>query len=162
MLEQGIIRPSCSEWASPIVLVPKRGGGTRFCVDYRALNSKTKKWPYPLPRVDDNIDSFRKKVLFSLIDCNQGFWQINMDEESIPLTAFRTHMGHFEFVRMPFGLCNAVATYQKLTDLIFMGLKGIDCIVYLDDAAIASISFEGHMAALREVFLRFRTAGMTI
>lgn len=162
MIDQGVISPSSSPYSSQIVLVPKKGGGTRFCIDYRKVNAKTVKWPYPLPRIDDNIDSFAGKVYFSVIDCNSGIWQVELEDSSKHVTAFCTSNGHFEFNRMPFGLCNAVSTFQRLTDLVFTGLKGEDCVVYLDDAAIASSSWDQHLKSLKTVLSRFKQAGLTI
>lgn len=108
------------------------------------------------------MDSFTGKTIISCIDMNSGFWQIDVKKEHRHITAFSTPYGHFEFDRMPFGMCNAVSTFQKMADLLFYGLIGLDCIVYLDDAAIASKDWTSHISTLREVFERFREAGLTI
>lgn len=121
MLEQDVITESRSAFSSPIVLVPKKDGGLRFCIDYRQVNKITRKWPYPLPRIDDNLDALSQKSIFSCIDMNSGFWQIEVEKEHRHITAFATPEGHYEFKRMPFGMCNAVSTFQKMADLLFCG-----------------------------------------
>ena len=123
MLEKGIIKPSCSPWASPIVLVKKKDGTTRFCVDYRKLNTITRKDAYPLPRIDETLDTLQGAKWFSTLDLASGYWQVELSEESQDRTAFCTPNGLFEFKVLPFGLCNAPATFQRLMDLILSGLQ---------------------------------------
>ncbi len=108
MMKKGIIQPSTSAWASPIVLVPKRDKTVRFCVDYRRVNAITKKDVYTLPRIDDILGKSR---YFSTLDLASGFWQIEMDPATREKSTFTSHCGLHEFVRMPFGLCNAPATF---------------------------------------------------
>jgi Reverse transcriptase (RNA-dependent DNA polymerase)/Retroviral aspartyl protease len=120
MLKAGVIEPATSEWASPVVLITKKDGETRFCVDYRRLNAVTKKDSYPLPRMDECLDSLGEAGIFTTLDCNSGYWQIPVAPEDRDKTAFVSHEGLYRFIRMPFGLVNAPATFQRSIDLILM------------------------------------------
>ena len=162
MLEQGVIRPSKSPWGSPIVLVAKKDGTTRFCVDYRRLNAITKKDVYPLPRIDDTLDTLANNKCFSTLDLASGYWQIAMDESSREKTAFTTHVGLYDFTVMPFGLCNAPATFQRLMESVLHGLIGRSCMVYLDDVLVLGDSVEEHIANLRKVWSRLSQAGLRL
>ena len=142
MLKQGIIRPSKSAWASPIVLVPKKDGNLRFCIDYRKLNSVTKKDQYPLPRIEDILDAVGGMHYFSTLDLASGYWQIEMRDEASQKSAFATHCGLHEFVRMPFGLCNAPATFQRLMEVVLSDLLWNVCFVYIDDILVCSCSIQ--------------------
>ena len=127
--------PSKSPWASTIVLVTK-DGSIRFCVDYRKINAVTCKDAYPIPRVDDTLDTLSGSTWFSTIDLKSGYWQVEMAPQDREKTAFCTQEGSFEFNVMPFGLCNAPATFQHLVDCVLVGLQWSSCLVYIDDSII--------------------------
>ena len=162
MQAQGIVQPSSSPWASPVVLVPKKDGTARFCIDYRRLNAVSRKDVYPLPRIEDILSTLGEAKYFSTLDLATGFWQIELDESSRPKSAFTTHKGLYEFVRMPFGLCNAPATFQRLMQVVLAGLEWSSCFVYIDDILVASRSFEEHLSHIKEVFSRLRKAGLCL
>lgn len=136
MLQKEVIKPSNSPWASPIVLVKKKDGSTRFCVDYRRLNSVTVKGAYPLPRVDESFDSLAGAKYFCTLDLASGYWQVVMQPEDRPKTAFASHKGLFEFTVMPFGLSNSPATFERLMEIVLCGLQWEKCLVYLDDVIV--------------------------
>ena len=162
MLKAGVIEPATSEWASPVVLVPKPDGSLRFCVDYRRLNAITVRDTYPLPRMDECIDSLGDAVVFSTLDCNSGYWKIPLHEADRDKTTFCSHAGTFRFLRMPFGLRNAPATFQRAIDIILSGLKWRTCLVYLDDIIIYSTSREDHFHHVDEVLTTLRDAGLSL
>lgn len=162
MLQRDVIRPSTSPWASPVVLVKKKSGDMRFCIDYRRLNAQTEKDSFPLPRVDDILDTLAGKKYFSGLDINSGYWQVEMQEQDAAKTAFITHRGLFQFNTMPFGLCNAAGTFQRLMTSILSGILGPNCMVYIDDIVICGNTLEQHNAILREVLLRLRSANLTV
>jgi len=123
MLANKIIRPSRSPWSSPVVLVIKKDGTIRFCIDYRKLNNITIKDVYPLPRIDDSLSTLANNSYFSTLDLCSGYWQIPVAEADKVKTAFITHSGLFEWNVMPFGLTNAPATFQRYMDIVLAGLK---------------------------------------
>ena len=127
MQKQSIVQPSRSPWASPVVLVPKKDGGLRFCVDFRCLNSITRKDVYPLPRVDDIFDTLDGACYFTSLDLASGYWQVELDEDAREKSAFTTYHGLYEFIRMPFGLCNAPATFQRVMQAVLAGLEWRSC-----------------------------------
>ena len=162
MLAQNIIRPSVSSWASPVTIVPKPDGSPRFCIDYRKLNTVTIADQYPLPNISEIVDLIGQAKVFSTLDLKSGYWQIAIDEASIPKTAFRCHKGLFEFLRLPFGLNNAPASFQRIMDFVLGDLIGNHCLVYLDDVVIFSDNEEDHYHHIQQVFERLRKAAFTL
>ena len=162
MLDSNIITPSSSPWASPVVFVRKKDSSLRFCVDYHKVNVITRKDAYPLPRVDDTLDTLACCKWFTTLDLLSGYWQVEVDEKDREKTAFTTPDGLFEFTRMPFGLCNAPATFQRLMDLVLAGLQWNNCLVYLDDILIVGKTFDDQLHNLSFVFDRTRGAGLKL
>ena len=161
-LESGLIVESNSPFASPVVLVGKKNESWRFCVDYRKLNATTKLTSYPLPRMDDLFDKLSGVKYFSKLDLVMGFHQIPMSKESQEMIAFTTTDGTFEFTRMPFGLCNAPATFQRLMDHTLGSLKWNAALVFLDDTLALGKTFEEHNRNLESIFRTFLEAGLTL
>ena len=161
MERDGIIERSTSEWAFPTVLVKKKDGSLRLCVDYRRLNAISDADAYPMPRVDDMIDSLGKAKYITTLDLARGYWQVPVQEASRPLTAFATPYGLFQFRVMPFGLQGAPATFQRMMDQLLTECTDYAA-AYLDDVVIHSISWEDHVQHINEVLQRLRRAGLTI
>ena len=163
MLDVGAIRRSNSPWASPVVLVRKKDGSLRFCIDLRKLNARTIKDAYSLPRIEDALDSLNGACIFTSLDLKSGYWQVELDESSIPLTAFTVGpLGFYECVRMPFGLTNAPATFQRLMESCLGELHLEWCIIYLDDIIIFSKNPDDHLTRLEGVFERLAKAGLKL
>ena len=162
MLKDGVIRPSSSPWASPVTLVPKKSGETRFCIDFRRINAITKKDSYPLPLIQDIFDQLGDARIFSTLDLKSGYWQLPIHPLSMEKTAFICHLGLYEFTRIPFGLANAPAVFQRAMNTVLAGLLGKTCMVYLDDIVIFSKTEEEHERHLEEVFSRLRQAGLRL
>jgi hypothetical protein len=162
MLQQGLIEKSKGPWAFPVVLVRKKNGKLRFCVDYRPLNKVTKRDEYSLPRIDDMMDSLGGSAWFTSLDLASGYWQVEMDPRDKEKTAFITQFGTYQFTVMPFGLCNAPATFQRLMDDVLQDLLWDFVVVYLDDLNIFSRTFEEHLTHLRTVFDRLKQAGLKL
>lgn len=152
LTDSKLIRPSNSPFGSPVLFVKKKSGELRMCIDYRALNNITIKNRYPLPRVDDLLDQLSQAKYFSKLDLTSGYWQMRVKDEDIHKTAFTTRYGHFEFMVMPFGLCNAPATFQYLMNSIFQEYLDDFVVVYLDDIMVYSKTYEDHMRHLEIVF----------
>ena len=161
-LTSGVIQASSSPWSSPVVLVPKKDGTARMCVDLRKVNAITKRDVYPLPAIESLMASLNKKTHFSSLDLNQGYMQIRMEARSISKTAFITEDGLYEFLKMPFGLTNAPATFQRCMDVVLAGLKWNSCLVYLDDIIVYGEDEESHNANLAKVLAALQKANLTI
>ena len=158
MLDIGAIRCSNSPWASPVVLVRKKDGSLRFCIDLRKLNAWTVKDAYSIPCIEDALDSLNGACIFTSL--KSGYWQVELDDKSIPLTAFTVGpLGFYECVRMPFGLTNAPATFQRLMESCLGDLHLSWCIIYLDDIIIFS---EDHITRLEGVFEKLAEAGLKL
>ena len=162
LLDAGIVKPSQSPWAAPIVTVRKPDKSLRLCVDYRRLNGITVKDAFPLPRVQDAIDVMAGARYFSTIDLCSGYWQVELDTAARAKAAFITPFGLYEWQCMPFGLCNAPGTFQRLMNCVLDGLIYSSCMVYLDDIIVYSHSFDEHLTRLAEVFDRLHAAGLKI
>lgn len=163
LIAEGIARPSSSEYASPIVLVRKKNGEHRLCVDYRSLNGITLKDNFPLPLIDDCIEFLGGKNCFSILDLKSGFHQMKMDNESIKFTSFVTPFGQFEYVHMPFGLKNGPSAFQRWISTIFRDfIDNEEIIVYIDDILIATNCFRKHLSILKRVLERMVAHGIEI
>ncbi|UYV65651.1 hypothetical protein LAZ67_3004955 [Cordylochernes scorpioides] len=162
MLEEGIIRQSSSPWSFPVILVKKRDGKYRFCVDYRKLNEVTVKDVYPIPRIDDVMDTLQGSKYFSAIDLKSGYWQVEIEERDKEKTAFTTAHGLYEFNVMPFGLCNAPATFERNMDNVLGNLRWQICLCYLDDVIIYSSDFPTHIRRLEAVLRCFSESNLKL
>ena len=163
MLDLGAIRPSNSPWASSIVLVRKKDGRLRFCIDLRRLNNRTVKDAYSLPRIESILDSLGGAQIFTTLDLKAGYWQVEMAEECKAYTAFTCGpLGFYECDTMPFGATNAPATFQRLMHDCLGDLNMNWCIVYLDDIIVFSDTKEEHIKRLEAVFQKLMAAGLKL
>ena len=163
MLDGGAIRPSKSPWCNTIVLVRKKDGTLWFCIDFWRLNSTTKKDSFPLPRMQETMESMVGARFFSSMDLKSGFWQVRMSEKSWQYTAFTMgSLGVYEFFRMPYGLCNTPATFQRLMQNCLGELNLTYALVYLDDVTVYSNTEEDHLCRLQAMFECFQEHGLKL
>lgn len=160
LLDSQVIRESSSPYASPIVLVKKKDGSLRMCVDYRQLNAKTRRDSFPLPRIEESLDALTGACWFSTMDLASGYNQVPVSEGDKPKTAFCTPFGLFEWNRMPFGLCNAPSTFQRLMERLFGDQQCMSLLLYLDDIVVFSTSVSQHVDRLELVLGRLEREGL--
>ena len=159
----GVIRPSCSNYSSPVVLVTKKDGSLRLCVDYRLLNARTKKDNYSFPRCEEILDSMHGAKYFSRLDLKSGYHQVEIAEEDKEKTAFTVGpLGLWEHNRLAMGLCNSPATFQRVMETCFSDLNLHGLYIYIDDMIIYASSFQEHLAMLEKVFNRLRECGLKL
>ena len=162
LLDIGVIEPSKSAWSSPLVPVRKKNGALRMCVDFRALNSRTKKDSFPLPNIADSVSRFRNCRYFSSLDLLQGYHQIAVEEGSREFTAFSDGNNLYQYCRMPFGVCNGPASFSRLVAVVLSGVPFDIANAYLDDIIVAGGTFEEHMQNVQLVFTRLAQHGLKL
>lgn len=162
MLRKGVIRPSTSPWSSPYLLKEKKDGSWRFCIDFRELNRKTVSDSFPMPRIEDCLDALHGAKVFSTLDLQSGYWQVELEEDCKKYTAFAMDDNLYEFNVMPFGLKNAPATFCRLMQTVLRGLTPHKCLPYLDDIVVFGATQEEHDANLREVLEKIHRAGLKL
>ena len=162
LLEKGLIEPASGAWSSPVVLVRKKDGTWRFCVDYRKLNAVTQYDAYPLPRIDESLDALSGSHYFSTLDLVSGYWQVPLSEDAKEKSAFTTRYGLWRWKVLPFGLTSAPATFQRLMEKVLHGLHWRTLLLYLDDIIVISPDFDSHLERLEEVLKRLRGANLKL
>lgn len=159
MIKNGVIEETCSEWNSPSLFVPKKDGKKRFVIDFRKINAVTSKDKYPMTHVDDALDQIAGSQWFSTLDMTSGYWQIPLAPSDKEKTAFTTTEGQFQFKVMPFGLCNAGATFQRSMKKV---LKDLPVPVYLDDVIAGTATIQQNLKLLEQIFIRLRNEGLKL
>jgi predicted aspartyl protease len=162
MLRMGVIRPSTSPWASPVCLVRKKDQSIRYCIDYTRLNKLVTSISYPLPRIDECLDSLGGATSFSSMDLACGYWQIPVKERDKPKTAFVTKSGLYEFNTLPFGITNAPSTFERCMEMVLQNCQWKTCLIYLDDIICFGSSFEQHVERLSNILQQLSDAGLKL
>ncbi len=162
LLAAKLIEPTVSPWSSNVLLVKKKDGTMRFCVDYRKLNDRTVKDSYPLPRLDGCLESLGGNRIFSTLDLRAGYWQTELDPSDAEKTAFITRSGQYKFTVLSMGLMNAPSQFQRLMDLVLAGLLWDVCLAYLDDVIVFSRDFDQHLERLAAVLDRLVKANLKL
>ena len=162
MIDSGVIRESHSPWAAPIVMVTKKDGSTRLCIDYRKLNARTIRDAYALPRIDECFDALKGAALFSTLDLKSGYWQVAMDERDIEKTAFITPVGHYECMKLPMGLATSASEFQRIMEKCLKDHNYKTRLAYHDDILVFSTTFNEHLHRLQQVFHRLIEAGLKL
>ena len=160
MLTHKIISKSNSPWASPVVIIKKKDGSNRFCVDYRKLNAITIKDNYPIPLIEETLDTLKGAKYFTSLDLSSGYWQIALNKLAKQKTAFISQKGLFQFEVLPFGLSNAVSAFQRTMEVVLEGVPNVK--VYLDDILIFSNDFENHLTHIENVFKKLKEANLKL
>jgi len=162
MLKEGVIQPSQSKWAAPLLLVRKKDGRWRFCIDYHELNKVTKKDCYPMSNANEGLNGFGGSKFRSKFDAASGYWQLPMEPGASEMAAFVTKHGLYKPVVMPFGLNNAPATFQRMMDSMISEVKGKWAWVHIDDLLIYSLTWEEHLKHMEETFKHLHKEGITL
>ena len=160
LLAAKVIHSSCSSWSAPIIVVPKGDGGKHLVIDYRALNKVTRKFTWPMPKVEDIFSKLNGATYFTTLDLCAGYHHIPLDKSSIPKTAFNSPFRKYEYIKVPFGLAQAPAYFQELMTGILKDFPF--AIAYLDDIIIFSKTPQEHLSHIRMVFEKLRTANLSI
>ena len=163
LLAKGLIQPSFSPWGSPVLVVDKKDGGMRMCIDYRKLNANTRKDAYPLPRIDDCLQTLKNAVYMTVLDLQDAYHHIGMQPGQEAKTAFVTRYGLYEWCVMPFGATGAPGAFQRHVDKVLFGLNGRICVAYFDDIVTYSdADFDKHLENLATVLETLRKANLTV